>query len=389
MEKLTQAGPQQLTARTGLSMRNILFYYSSQQVHTGSPRVLMRLVEGLDRSCFVPYFLAGHEGNLSTELEKRGTELVRGVTGQIARNTLHRNLGNILSLMHLLRKHRIDLVHINELGWNSELALAAWLRRIPVIFHIHNPEQMNSRNINCRIGSKYLYVSQALRNQCNASSVVGEKAVVVYNPINVEQFSSGKILRDDLGIKEGNFVIGTVAQICQRKGIDIIIETAKEVIASFPHVVFLIAGPDAAGEEQYASELRRAVSDQGLAGKIRFLGTRDDIPNFMASLDMFFLPTRSEPFGMVIVEAMASKKPVVTSNVGGIPEIIPDESYGVTSDVANNDFANVIRELLNDPNRLKSVAEKGHERAVALFNDKVFNAAINGTYSSVLQHRGR
>ena len=369
----------------GHPMGNVLFYYSSQQVHTGSPRVLMRLVDGLDRRCFEPYFLTDKMGELSLELSKRSTRLIWGHSEQVTKKSIHLNLGNIINLMYLLHKYRIDLVHINELGWNSELGIAAWLCRIPVIFHIHNPERMNSRNINCRIGSKYLFVSKALMHQCNAASIVGQKAAVIYNPVNVEQFSSGKTLREDLGINEGDFVIGTVAQICKRKGIDIIIETAKEVTKLFPHVIFLIAGPDAIGEDQYAAELRKTVYEQGLSDKLRFLGPRDDIPNFMATLDLFFLPTRSEPFGMVIVEAMLAKKPVVTSDVGGIPEIIPDESCGVTSSIVNNDFHKLIAKLISDPIRLTSISEKGFERVSSLFSDKTFNATINSMYVSVMQ----
>jgi glycosyltransferase involved in cell wall biosynthesis len=364
-------------------MRNILFQYSSQQVHTGSPRVMMSLIDGLNRACYAPYFLTDNRGDLSRELEKQGTMIIQGKTTSIEKRSLPFNILNILNLIKLLRRHSIALVHINELGWNSELALAAFLIKVPVIFHLHNPETLNKSNINCRIGSKYLFVSNSLADQCNADSVLGRKAIIIYNPISIIKYAKGISLRSSLGIPDGASVVGSVAQISKRKGIDIFINTAAEILKTQPKTWFLVAGPDGTGEEDYAARMRSSVVERGLDKKIIFCGPMDNINNFLASIDIFFLPTRSEPFGMVFAEAMAAKVPVVASNVGGIPEIIPDESYGMTSALDNNDFQKIIITLLGDKNMRESIANKGYERVCSLFSDTIFNNKISQLYESV------
>lgn len=371
---------------TGHPMRNILLYYSSQQVHTGSPRVLMRLVEGLDQSCFKPYFLAENEGDLSLELKKRGAKLIRGKSGQITKKTIHRNLGNILTLIYLLRKHRISLVHINELGWNSELAVAAWLCRIPVFFHIHNPEKLSRQNLNCCVGSQYLFVSKDLAQRCGAPHLLGEKSRILYNPITVERFTKGRSIRHELGIPDNVPVIGTVAQICRRKGIDIVIETARNVLKSLPQIRFVVVGPDAVGEESFASQMRSRVRELEFGDRFIFCGARNDIENVLASIDLFFLPARSEPFGMVIAEAMAARVPVVASNVGGIPEIIPNEDFGITAALEKGSFDQHIIQLLRSPERRFSISEKGYVRVKSQFSDAIFNHNLSQIYLSELNH---
>jgi len=368
-------------------MRNILYHYSSQQIHTGSPRVLLRLVEGLDRQLFTPCFLADHEGDLCRELRSLGTTIISGSSRAVAKDCLWRNATNVARHMSLLRAHRIALVHMNELGWNSELALAARLSRIPVVFHLHNPERLSRRNLNCHLGARYLFVSQALAKQCDAPRVLGRRMQVLYNPINVANFASGRSIRAELGVPADARVIGTVAQICKRKGIDILIDTAAEILNRRRDVWFLVAGPDAGGEEEFSRKMRGRVAALGLERQFIFCGPRDDINNFLASLDIFFLPTRSEPFGMVIAEAMAAGIPVVTSRVGGIPEIIPDESIGLLADPENHNFPHLIETLLADPELLKGTAERGYGQVRDRFGDTIFNSEIRELYRSLLQRK--
>jgi len=366
-------------------MRNILYHYSSQQIHTGSPRVLLRLVEGLDRQMFSPCFLADHEGDLCRELRSLGTTIISGSSRSVGKGTLPRNAVNVARHMGLLRAYRIALVHLNELGWNSELALAARLSGIPVIFHIHNPERLSRRNLNCHLGARYLFVSQALAKQCDAPRVLDTRMQVLYNPINVEKFASGRSIRAELGVPADARVVGTVAQICKRKGIDIIIDVAIEILRHRPDVWFLVAGPDGGGEEDYSREMRKRVVARGLERQFIFCGSRDDINDFLASLDIFFLPTRSEPFGMVIAEAMAAGIPVVTSRVGGIPEIITDESVGLLADPENHNFPQLIETLLGDPELLQGTAERGYGQVLSRFSDTIFNSEIRGLYCSLLR----
>src|ERR1019366_5845057 len=113
-----------------------------------------------------------------------------------------------------------------------------------------------------------------------------------------------------------------VAQMVQQKGIDILIETASILLRERSDLVFLVAGRTVPSEEEFGRRMRSAAEEPDLRGRIRFLGSRSDIPDFLASLDLFLLPTRAEAFGIAVIEAMAAGLPVIARKAGGIPEIL-------------------------------------------------------------------
>lgn len=370
-------------------MHNILFYYPFSQVNTGSPQVLLRIISGLDRKRFTPFFLAAANGELSTEIEKVKGQVIRGSADSISRLSLFQSCWNILKLIKLLSRNKISLVHFNDLGWNYDLAVAAWLKRIPILFHIHNQEKLSKWDINCILGSRYLFVSRKLLEDCKGTELLGNRAIVLHNPIPVNSFAKGHAIRTQLGVPNEARVIGTVAQISRRKGIDLVIETAKIILESFPDAYFLIIGPDGKGEKEFAQEMRRRASVIASGQRILFLGPRKDIRDILASLDLFFLPSRSEPFGMAICEAMAAGVPVVASNVGGIPEIIPDDSYGVLKPPNAEELSSSIIAILTDEQRRREIKKNAFERVGTKFSEEKFNNQLMEIYDSFLQKKRR
>lgn len=363
---------------------NILYYYSSQQIHTGSPKVLLRLIGGLDRDRFTPFFFSDKEGALTDLLKQSGVGIIQGKNGQISKNNILRNVFNIWSLVKILKTNSINLLHINELGWNFELVLAAWLCRIPIVFHIHNIENITRKNLNCLLGCAYLFVSKKLANLCDPEKILKSKSHILYNPINIEEYRSGKSIRHNLGLLPDDVIVGTVAQISKRKGIDIVLDVAEQILSQSINTKFIIVGPDAKGEETYAEEMRGRVVEKYLSDRIVFLGPRDDIANILASIDIFFLPTRNEPFGLVFVEAMAAGVPVIASNVGGIPEIIPNDKYGILLDPYKGDFTSSMSKLIDSFELRKQISGAAFDLAKENFAHSIFNKNIDQIYMSLV-----
>jgi hypothetical protein len=153
--------------------------------------------------------------------------------------------------------------------------------------------------------------------------------------------------------------VGTVSQVAHRKGIDILMETARILLRERRDLVFLIAGPVGTGEAEFGRDMRALAEEPELRGHVRFLGPRSDIPDFLASLDLFLLPARAEPFGIALIEAMAAGVPVIASRVGGIPEILSSPEIGRMVDpIAPEAFAQTIREILALPGRGRGMAEE-------------------------------
>lgn len=313
-----------------MTKRKILYHFSGHGVLTGSPRALLTMIDSLDRGRFLPAFIGTGSGTLVEELRSRNVELIESEVASISWNAPLDALSRIREKHRLLRRMEVDIVHMNEPGWNSDLVMAAYLNRTPVALHLHNPGVVCSRNLNYAIARRIFFCSRAQALEVGNFEKVESKSTILHNAVDIKFFANGHSIRDEIGLQADDIVIGTVAQIGYRKGIDLFLDAAQHLLDEGKSIKFVIAGPQAVREEEYFKTIMDRLQHGQLKGNVLYLGSRTDIPDVLSSLDIFFLPTRAEPFGMVVIEAMAAGLPVVASEVGGIPEIIISADIGRT-----------------------------------------------------------
>jgi glycosyltransferase involved in cell wall biosynthesis len=152
-----------------------------------------------------------------------------------------------------------------------------------------------------------------------------------------------------------------------------------EALARLPGVQALIVGKALfRGEQEYAAELERLTQTMGIAGRVRFLGFREDIPRLMKLSDVIVHTSIApEPFGRVIVEAMLAEKPVVASRGGGANEIVDHLGTGflvTPGDPA--ELTNAIRIFLDHPDIAADMASAGRARALRTYSAKAMLSAI-------------
>jgi glycosyltransferase involved in cell wall biosynthesis len=366
----------------------VLNYCPVLQFDTGSPKAMTNFIESLDRTIFQPVYCAGGNGPLVEALAARGVETVRGQADGVTFRRPFAALAAIRRQSTLLRSWRIDILHAHALFWNTDLILAAWKLRIPVILHVHNPDAAAFRNLNRLAARKVLFCSRNLMEDCGHLERIADKAEVLHNAIDTNALGRGSPIRAGLGLNDADIAIGVVAQVAPRKGIDILIETARILLRERNEVVFLVVGPPAPGEEEFDRRVRAAAEDPALRGRVRFLGSRSDIPDVLASLDLFLLPARAEPFGIVVIEAMAAGLPVIASKVGGIPEIISSPDIGCLVDPLTPEaFAGAIREILALPNRGRSMGAKARLSLTGRFDMATAGERLKKIYLDVLRPR--
>jgi len=363
----------------------VLYFYSSLQIDTGSPRVLIQMIHGLDRSRFQPLFLAPGEGPLVQALLDEGVEIIRGVVSSLTYRRPWRSIFSVLRQVELLKRWKVDLLHVNEFGWNLDLVLAAWMARIPVILHVHTPDGVALQNLDRFAARKVLFCSRSVMENFVRVDRLGGRAEVLYNRIDTEAFARGRKIAADLGLDGRDIAIGTVAQISQRKGIDIILESARILLAERDDLVFLIVGPEAQNEREFCRRMHAAAEAPALRGRVRFLGSRQDIPDILASLDLFLLPTHADPFPVAVIEAMAAGLPVIASRVGGIPEMVSSPELGFLVDSESPEaFAEVIRSVLARTDRGRSVGAKAQVSAGERFNARRGAEHLHSLYLGLL-----
>jgi glycosyltransferase involved in cell wall biosynthesis len=138
----------------------------------------------------------------------------------------------------------------------------------------------------------------------------------------------------------------------------------------------------------YKRKILMKANSAGLKDKIIFTGFRENIPEILASFDIFVLPSRSEGFGRVNLEAMAMGKPVVSTNVGGIPEVVLDGVTGILVPPGNSkSLSHAIMRLLNDPRLRASMGRKGRKRVEQHFTLHAHVQRIEEIYGETLLKR--
>lgn len=360
----------------------ILYFYSWQHFTTGSPKMLATTVDVVDRSRHQPLFLATADGPLVSELAGRGVEILRRPVREVAAGRPLSASGLVAGAARWLNRHRIDLLHLNEFGWNQDIVLGAWLARIPVVLHVHTQLRVHRQNLNRLAAWRVLFVSKAHREETAGLGLVGDKARILPNAIDVDRYAAGRDVRSALGLAPDDIVITTVCQLSERKAIDVFIDVALMLLHRSPSATFLVVGPVGRGEKEYAERQMARAADPAARGRIRFLGPRQDIPDILRSSDIFFLPSRHETYGLVVAEAMAASLPVVASNTGGIPEIVSSAALGALAPVDDRPaFAAALQLFIDSPGRRRLVGTAARKSLDGRFDRATYARALEKLYS--------
>lgn len=225
-------------------------------------------------------------------------------------------------IARLIRRLDADVVHSNSLhslyGW----AASAVTRR-PHVWQAREIVVQSSaalrleRFLARHFADRVICMSQAIADQLDATNVE-----VVYDTVDPAEFRPGLAgrFRTRVGIPDDAPLVGAVGRLDTWKGFDVLLDAFESAKARRPDLHLVVAGAEVRGKEQYAVGLAARAEH---ARDVHWLGPRADTPELFADLDLFVLPsTEPEPFGIVVVEALASGTPVVVTDAGGAREIV-------------------------------------------------------------------
>ena len=210
--------------------------------------------------------------------------------------------------------------------------------------------------------------------------------VVIANPVDVHWFHPGNDgcpVRQFHGIRDDESLVLFVGRMYAHKGIENLIEAARYV----PYAKFLLVG---GGTELNA--FKRLAQRTGVADRVRFPGPAlpDRLSTYYAACDLFVLPSvsRLEAFGIVALEAMASGKAVVLSDIPGVREVIQDGVEGLLADPVNpEDLALKIRALLADDAQRAAMGRRGRETAERNYSIELITDRIEQVYRDAVEAR--
>src|SRR5262245_6791462 len=298
------------------------------------------------------------------------------------------DVGACWRLRRLMQTETVDLVHTHSSidGWLA--GFAAKSLRLPIVRsrHVSIPVKRRRNFVYNALCDRIISSGDAVREVLVTAGVKTEKIVAIPAGVDTAQFHpavSGVAVRRELGINGP--VVGTVAMFRHAKGYHVLLRAIPEILRSEPGVVFLWVG-DGVGR----AALQQEVAEAGLQAKVYMVGYREDIPACLAAMDLVVLPSiRSDGVPQVMIQALAMRKPVVASAIGGIPEVIQHQRTGLL--VPPNDpqaLANAVVQLLRDPQSAAAWAQAGGQLIDSHYGVEQMIDRTAAVYTAVLVEKG-
>lgn len=297
-----------------------------------------------------------------------------------------------------LKREKVDIIHTHLFEPSVVGLCASLLARTKyrvMTRHYSDYHTRINKNWHVRIDKICNYLSHKIigvskhtsKHVVEIENTLSNKVVTIYNGID---FDCLKTSEDDFKARirrefaaEDKILILTVGRLHPEKGYKYLFESLPELRSRLRKpFLWLIAG-----KGSFKKEYKKQIKDSGCEDIVKLIGFRKDVADLMSTADIFVLPSLAEAFGFVFAEALYFGKPVVATNVGGIPEVVANGVDGVLIPPADSAaLVNELADLLNDSEKLKSFANKGRQKVFEKFKiedmvrkyEVVYEDLING-----------
>jgi glycosyltransferase involved in cell wall biosynthesis len=323
------------------------------------------------------------DGPLAAEFAAAGIEVER-----VARPRPGVDPLLILRLARWLRRHRVELVHTHNRMALIYGAPAARLARAAVVHtkHGNNPKggtRLIAGNLAARCVDAFVAVSPETAAFARKRREVDDRRLLVIpNGIELGRFHPAPEARDrvrrELGIDPGAWVIGTVGRIAVEKNQALLVRAMAPLLGPGTRLVI-------AGDGPLLPALTALTAELGVTAFVHLLGARRDVPDVLNALDTFVLSSDTEGLPLVVLEAMATGLPVLSTRVGGVPTVLDEGETGFL--VAVGDEVGLRAravQLQRDPTASRAYGERGRAAAITRFSAARMQRDYLNLYSRVL-----
>jgi glycosyltransferase involved in cell wall biosynthesis len=385
--------------------RRVLYLHATSEIG-GSDVSLVRIIETLDRRRFQPLVALPADGPLVERL-RRAACPVFFVPGMKKLTTRRGRLyfahyaltypAGVAEIARLIRREAVDIVHTNTIH-NLHGFMAALVAGRPHVWHVREIVWQSralrslERLLAGRLSSRTIVTSDAVGGMFrNRRGAVPSGVRTISNGVDLSAFNlhhDGRSVRRDLGLPDECPVAGIVCRLDRWKGVDTFLRAAALCRADCPDARFVVVGGPIEGQEAYEHELKALSRSLDLDDAVVWTGWRfqpADMPRVHAALSVLVLASRHpEPFGLVLLEAMASGKPVVATRHGGPMEICVNGETGLL--VPPEDtyaMAVAMTRLLSDQATASTMGQAGRKRVEERFSQTACVKQIQGVYDEL------
>ena len=331
----------------------------------GTERQVVNLTLGIDRNRFdLSFGCLRRCGQFLKIIEDRGIPIE---TFSLPRFASVRGVRQGLRLARHIARERIAIVHAYGFYGNVFALPAAWLAGAPVLIGsirddgvCLTPRQRAVQRVICRLADTIVTNAEGIKRGLVAEGWNADRITVIPNGIDTERFVNPGVrssLRADLGIPEGAPIVAMTARLTKFKGAHFFIPAVARLRDRYPEARFVIVGPgemprgDArTSADPYVAGLGQQVQALGLQDRLIFAGGRTDVPALLQDVAVAVQPSISEGMSNAVLEAMASGRAVVATDVGGMSDLVIDGTTGLLVPPADvGALAAAIDRLLGDP----------------------------------------
>jgi len=353
----------------------------------GSETLARRLALGLTRRRYACSLYAVHDdGPLANLLRADGIP---------CRAFLRKSKWDRGPLVRLVQQFRSDgtkVVHTHHLGQLLYGGLAGRLAGCRVIHTEHDyyslsrPRTQQLLRVLTRLADRVTAVAEPVRSFLEGTvGLPTSKLVTIQNGVELDRYEAAIPQdRDKWGFNSSHVIIGCVARLSPEKGHTVLLRAFRKVISRHPRARLALIGE---GEER--ERLQHLTADLNMNDCVRFLGLRVDVPEVLATCDLFTLPSIQEGFPMVILEALAAGKAVIASEVGAIPDVIRQGNTGMLVPPGDADaLAHALCLLIEDEGLRQRLGQSGREFVCETYDFERTVGRYDYLYQRVLGEAG-
>lgn len=341
----------------------------------GGESYLLGLVENMDRTLFEPVVLSFTDGPMIDRLK------AAGISTHVIYTEKPFDVRVWKKVSRLIEEEEIDIVHAHGTRAMSNMFYAANSKNIPLLYTCHawsfHIDQNRLVKL-LRIKSEEYLTTKSDLNICGAKANRDEAkrlfkkfdAEIIYNsvdPVKFNPFGSYRDLRKELGFKPNDIIVASIARFTLQKQplklIRAFAAASKNVLNA--HLLMV-------GDGELKEKAVKLIKELNLTDRVTLLPFRQDVPELLASVDIFVLPSLWEAFPIALLEAMSMGKAVIATNVDGTPEMVKDNVNGLLVNLTNleEELADKITLLCKNIDLRKSLQKKAIETVYNRYNVK-------------------
>lgn len=384
-----------------MQTRNKIIFINQSSELYGSDKTLLDLVIGLKYNYKIdPIVIMQEPGLLNLELDKHDIEYhyipvlklhkkmfsVKYILGLTKDSIL-----SVLKLRKIVKENNVKIIYSNSITVMLGNVYAFWFRTNH-IWHcheiIHSPKvfvKIYHNLIKSRLVNTMIYNSKSTM-ECwvNGDQKIADKANLVYNGINLntklDSQNDIQILKENIfpNINESTIIFGNIGRISDRKGIEILIDAFHLIHKKNKNTHLLFVGSPAPGKEDFLIEMKAKIKKYDIKNSVTFIPFVNNVFQYWQAIDIAVVPSKEpESFGLVAIEAMLTKKPVIVSNHGGLLEIVEENVTGYKFEPNDlNSLTQAMTKLLDNKEKCKSFGENGLQRVQTMFNMDTYVKSI-------------